>query len=156
MKPGLIFSYLQILLQHGPFTCIFRSIPCQYQNDQEDTYQRPTGKYNLGLIVPITVWYLEYRMTVYCYTDTASGAVSVSNTAVHFLLLCSLLSPTSGSNAGTLYVPQSRLLNIVGPCTQCRLFMQASVTRRWNPEGWVHYTSFYVLLSPQISTGSNG
>ena len=30
-----------------------------------------------------TVWYLEYRMTVYWYTDTASGAVSVSNTAVY-------------------------------------------------------------------------
>ena len=31
-----------------------------------------------------TVRYSEYRMTVYWYTDTPSGAVSVSNTAVYF------------------------------------------------------------------------
>jgi hypothetical protein len=30
------------------------------------------------------VWYLENEMTVYWYTDTASAAVSVSNTSVYF------------------------------------------------------------------------
>jgi hypothetical protein len=55
----------------------------------EDSYYIAVSWQNFG-----TAWYLEYRMTVYWYTDTVSGAVSVSNTVVlyfHQPLHCAIL-----------------------------------------------------------------